>query len=106
MRIGLDIDGTITQAPEFYSIMTRALLLTGNEVHIISYRKTNLAEYTYAQLRKWKIQYTKIHMTAEDIAAPEWKAKIAKEMRLDIMIDDDIANLMAMPKEVKRLCAI
>lgn len=106
MRIGLDIDGTITKAPEFYSIITRALLLTGNEVHIISYRETNLIEYTYAQLRKWKIQYTRLHMTSEDISAPEWKARIATKMGLDMMIDDDIANLMAMPKEVKRLCAL
>ena len=38
MKIGIDIDGTITAAPPLFSVLTRALRKEGHEVVIVTFR--------------------------------------------------------------------
>ena len=38
MKIGVDLDATITAYPEFFSAFTKAMARTGHEIHIITNR--------------------------------------------------------------------
>lgn len=102
MRIGIDLDFTITEMPELFSIFSKALLVAGHEVHIITYRCDDGT--THDELKKLGIAHTKVHIPPNHskLNAPEWKSKLATEYRLDVMFDDSPENLAAMPPQVKR----
>ncbi len=38
MKAALDIDGTITERPEFFAVLSRALRAAGHRVLILTYR--------------------------------------------------------------------
>ncbi len=105
MRIGIDFDGTITDNPEFFSRFTRALKHT-DVVYIISscdkrsesvLRKTT--ERKKRKLREWNISYSKLLFALEPI--PYNKARMCREHRVDVMIDDDHRNLKKIQKDCK-----
>lgn len=101
MKIGLDLDGTITDAPEFFSLLTN-LFTPQHEVHIITYRDDN-KEDVAAELKSYGITFTDIHLPPwEEKDAPAWKRKIAKELDLDVMFEDSPEVLDQMPDKVKR----
>jgi hypothetical protein len=62
MVVGLDIDGTITAAPEFFSMLTKAVYREGGKVLIISARTKSSAvrEHTEAELRGYGVIYSKL----------------------------------------------
>ena len=52
MRIGIDLDFTITDFPEFFSVVASALLRTGHEVHVITYRECGTRQGVIGELRE------------------------------------------------------
>ena len=58
MVIGLDIDDTITQHPEFFSLISHALIDAGHEVVIITFREDRQIAET--DLKLWNIAYSKL----------------------------------------------
>jgi len=40
MKIGVDLDATITAYPEFFGVFTKAIAEAGHEIHIITNRPT------------------------------------------------------------------
>ena len=100
MKIGIDFDDTITDMPEFFQILTGALLQK-HEVHIISYRDTEIE--LVKELRKLNITYTKAHVPPPNIASWKWKSELAAKLQLDLMIDDSPEVLSQMPANTKRL---
>lgn len=101
MKIGLDLDDTITELPEFFSIFTKALIKCGHEIYIITYRDDR--EYTVDELRKYDVAYTDLILSIGDETPPQFKARIARKLKIDVMIDDSPENLAAMPDGVKRM---
>ena len=63
MNLGLDIDGTITGDPKFFSRICRDVLL-GGEVHIVSSRSQEALQETIKELAELSITYTTIHLLA------------------------------------------
>jgi orotidine-5'-phosphate decarboxylase len=102
MRVGIDLDDTITEAPFFFRIIAKGLMADGHEVYIITFREDlNLA---IQDLKKYDIPYTNIFVPEQNDKSPEkWKAKIAIKLGLDIMVDDSPEVLDAMPKNVKTI---
>jgi hypothetical protein len=51
MRIAFDIDDTITRCPQFFAVVSKALMAAGHKVYIVSHREDrgfteeDLAEY-------------------------------------------------------------
>ena len=39
MRIGIDLDETISAMPEWFSLLTKAVVTSGHEIHVITYRE-------------------------------------------------------------------
>jgi hypothetical protein len=101
MKVGLDLDFTITEIPEFFSILSEALIKKKHEVHIITYRDEVLE--TTQLLRDLGISYTKLWLPGETDDMSQWKARIASDIGLDVMIDDAPEILNKMPNTVKRM---
>ncbi|MHB1830610.1 MAG: hypothetical protein ACYCO0_04425 [Candidatus Micrarchaeaceae archaeon] len=104
MRIGIDFDGTITENPAFFSRFTRTLKHT-DVVYIISScdkrsesALSKTTEQKKRKLKKWNVSYNKLLFALEPI--PSNKARMCREHRIDVMIDDDIRNL----KKIKKDC--
>jgi len=102
MNIGIDIDGTITAAPEFFAVLTRAFRQAGHKVYIVTYRQPLAVQSTRDELARWGIEYDDMHLcgNAEDMG--QWKAKIAGLLDLDVMFDDMPAALCRMGPSVTR----
>ena len=113
MNIGLDIDGTISESPQFFALLSAVLKAAGHKVHIITYRDPSpqSVEETKRELADWKIAYDELHLPNNDpsIGMGEWKRDVAEQLDLDIMIDDSLevlAAMGAMSKKVLRFWVI
>lgn len=97
MRWLIDIDGTITSNPQFFSFLTyqiRKKENSGNVVHILTNRNPNREHETIDTLIQMGIEYDHIHfMKPEDGRTHKdlmiWKMKKAKELDPDIWFDND-----------------
>jgi hypothetical protein len=61
-RIGLDIDGTISAYPEYYSALSRTVRSNGGRVVVISSRREDSRAVTKAQLDEWSITYDSLYL--------------------------------------------
>jgi len=102
MNVGIDLDNTITDAPWLFRILAKGLLADGHRVYIITYRDER--KTTIEDLHDLGIPYTELITPVGCTLSPgSWKAKIAEEVDLDIMIDDAPEVIRDMPKKVKTL---
>lgn len=102
VNIGIDIDGTITAAPEFFSVLTRAFRRAGHKVYIITYRQPMAVQATRGDLAAWGIEYDDMYLCGNAEEMGQWKAKIAAMLDLDVMFDDMPQSLSALSEKVKR----
>ena len=101
MRVGIDMDFTITALPELFKLLTKALIVSGHEVHIVTYRDEG--KHTEEELTNFGISFTKIHLPPAGASPEKWKADVAREIGLDIMFDDSPEVLAALPESCKRI---
>lgn len=104
--LGLDIDGTITSAPEYFSALSRAWRDAGRQVQVISSRSDYLESRseTLKELRRLGINFDELHLLRppgkELTPCPyqnlDWfqvylwqKVAIAQERGVSIYFDDD-----------------
>ena len=105
MKIALDIDGTISDSPEFFSLISKAIMAQGGEVHVISYRWEETRFRTEEELDSWGISYTRLHLPADTVRprdCPAWKASIVTEQGIEVVFEDQPEVLEAMPEGVVR----
>ena len=104
MRLGLDIDGTITADPVFFRERAVAVIKDGGEVHVVSSRSPEARLETVTELSELGIRYSTLHLLPH-ISAAQWlcphreldwyqkhmwlKVAYATEYRLDCFVDDD-----------------
>ena len=81
IKIGLDIDGTITEHPEFFAALSQSEKF---EVHVITGRGAEDIKDTTAELTALGIRWDKIHH------ADNWedKGRVCKELGIEVMFDD------------------
>lgn len=60
--IGLDIDGTITQDPAFFSALTRDCRRHGISTHVVSSRSREGRTDTIIELREYQITYDELYL--------------------------------------------
>ena len=101
MNIGIDLDDTITAMPEFFSVITEALIQKKHRIHIITYRDDR--NDAVGDLNRLAIQYTQVHLPTGTVDMAEWKRQVAIETDLDIMIDDSPEVLNKLPSKCKRI---
>lgn len=109
IKVGLDIHGVVSSFPEFFSNLSKILISTGNEVHIVtgnSLQKEGFLE----KIKNLGIQYTHIFSVADHLIASgeeysgtldnpwfnidAWdkvKGEYCLENKIDLMFDDTMA---------------
>jgi hypothetical protein len=87
MRIGIDIDGTITRSPKFFAILSAALVSAGHHVVVVTYRLDR--ELTENELNEYGVQYHEMIMPSSyDHEIADWKINAYGELELDIVFED------------------
>jgi hypothetical protein len=74
VNIGLDIDDTITKAPAFFKLLSKAVRKAGGKVHVISSRtaQPDVLAFTKEELQDHGIEYDSIYLLP---SSAEAKAK-------------------------------
>ena len=88
IRLGLDIDGCISEYPRLFSILTKALISSDTEVFIISSRENSnkSRKQTEQELKELGIFYNHLFLTDD-------KQQVIKENCIDLFIDNEIEQI-------------
>jgi len=107
LRFGIDIDGTITQAPNHFKRLIDALIADDDYVFIITGRDAGRRQETEEFLRSLRIRYHDLMMKPIDWpgTVPEWKVKAVREANIQLMFDDEEANCWAIQQQTQCLTA-
>lgn len=102
---GIDIDGTITAAPRRFRKLIDSLISTGNEVVIVTGRDDGRRIETIELLESLGIQHTRLIMKPIDWPGtiPEYKVMACRRERVDILIDDEYPNCIAVGRETQAM---
>ena len=67
LKIGFDMDGTVTKYPEFFSLLSRLTRENNSKVYIISSRSNNrdVVEKTRKELRSLHIAFDEIYLLSD-----------------------------------------
>jgi predicted secreted acid phosphatase len=104
MNIGIDIDATITEMPEFFAIIAKTFRAAGHKVYIVSYRGIDGRDGTLQDLVDFGIEHDGLYLSEsynESIAA--YKGRMARELDIDVFFDDMPEAFMDMPEKTQRL---
>jgi hypothetical protein len=109
MHVVLDIDDTITHAPQFFSALTHGLL--NARVTVITYREDR--DESVAVLEALGIRYDDL-ITSKDERFPSesgepleaWKARVVMELRADVFFEDmpEVIHRIEPPTKVFMTC--
>lgn len=110
MRIAIDIDDTITANPEFFRLFIENQLWAGNEIHLLTGRKSSIIEENMEspqnridQLRKLGItRYTRLVQIARKVQHPDigiGKGEYCRDNAIDMVMEDDIQYI----QEIERI---
>src|SRR5581483_4372737 len=96
MNVALDIDGTISEHPEFFAVLSAALRKAGHRVLVLTYRDPARGEATRAQLTAWGIEFDEL------VIAPSLEAKgqLCGTLGVDLFFDDQDECIAAVPENV------
>src|SRR5262249_35321204 len=96
MKVALDIDGTISEHPEFFAVLSSALRAAGHRVVVLTYRDPARAETTNAQLAAWGIGFDEL------VIAPSLEAKgeLCGALGIDLFFDDQDECIATVPEGV------
>lgn len=82
IKVGLDMDGTITDFPDFFAALASSEKF---EIHIITGRGEEHRQQTIEELNKFGVRYDHMHFVD---ATWDKKGKICKDLGIQIMFDD------------------
>jgi hypothetical protein len=96
MKVALDIDGTISEHPEFFAVLSAGLRAAGHQVLVLTYRHPATADATRARLAGWGIQFDEL------VIAPSLEAKgpLCGTLGVDLFFDDQDECIAAVPEGV------
>jgi uncharacterized HAD superfamily protein len=96
MKVALDIDGTISEHPEFFAVLSTALRAAGHQVLVLTYRDSNRVEATKEHLAAWGIQFDEL------VIAPslEGKGELCGTLGVDLFFDDQDECIASVPESV------
>lgn len=107
LRFGIDIDGTISQAPRHFKRLIDALQANGNLVYIVTGRFESRRQETEKFLGSLGIRYTELIMRPDDWpgTVADFKVMVVTEKKLHLIIDDEVENCWAITLRTKALAA-
>ncbi|MEP0006917.1 MAG: hypothetical protein ABJ387_10565 [Balneola sp.] len=97
MKFAFDVDGVITDAPNFFKILILSLRNDGHEIHIISDFDEYFRDQRIAELKKAGIEYDYFEITSK-------KEEYCISKNIDFVIDDEMheyfPNRFAVPLSI------
>lgn len=103
MRLGLDLDSTITAAPKMFKALAEAVRADKGTVHVITGHDDNEGPITPKHYQDVKeildnlgVPYDIIYIAPEPL--PANKAAYCKKVGIDFFIDDNKKNVKAVRK--------
>jgi len=93
LKIAIDLDGTITEYPRFFSAFTKAVVRTGCRVYIITDRLPGTEDAVAAELERYGITYHIIKITSD-------KASYIRNERIDVLFDDMDRYFRDLPENI------
>ncbi|MGF1582723.1 MAG: hypothetical protein ACFCD0_25645 [Gemmataceae bacterium] len=96
MKIALDIDGTISERPDFFAVLSVGFRAAGHEIVILTYRDPNREQAMRDELTGWGIEFDQL------VIAPslEAKGKLCGTLGVDVFFDDQDECLVNVPESV------
>lgn len=96
MRVALDIDGTISERPEFFAVLSAALRAAGHRVIVLTYRDAGRSEATRMHLAAWGVGFDDL------VIAPSLEAKgeLCAALGVDVFFDDQDECIASVPEGV------
>ena len=82
MKIAIDVDDVITEAPAFFAAMTQAMKAAGHEIHIVTDFDEHFRQQREKELAGYGIEYDALVFTGD-------KAGYCADNDIDLAIDDD-----------------
>ena len=92
-KIGVDLDGTISEYPEFFRLFTRAMAEAGCKIYVITHRMPGTEAEVAEELKSYGITYHVIKITPE-------KAKYIQKEGISVLFDDREEFFVDLPEEV------
>jgi nucleoside-diphosphate-sugar epimerase len=84
LKIALDVDGVITEAPSFFAALTAALRQAGHEVYVLTDHDEMLREAREEELARWGVEYDRLVITRR-------KQAFFEDLEMDVALDDEAA---------------
>jgi hypothetical protein len=92
-KIGVDLDGTISEYPGFFKWFTRAMARAGCKIYVITDRPPGTEAYVARELERYGITYDVIEITAK-------KARYISSEGIGVLFDDVDEYFLDAPEEV------
>jgi uncharacterized HAD superfamily protein len=96
MKVALDIDGTISEHPGFFAVLSSALRAAGHQVLVLTYRDPARADATRAQLVSWRVEFDEL-VIAHSL---ESKGELCDVHGVDLFFDDQDECIVSVPDHV------
>lgn len=108
LRFGIDIDGTIAEAPHHFQRLIDALLNSGSAVYIITGRLASTRQGTEQLLQSLSIRYSELIMRPDDWreTIAEFKVHVVCDKQIHMMIDNEEEVCWAIEQQTPALAAL
>ena len=96
MKVALDIDGTISEHPEFFAVLSAAPRAAGHYVLVLTYRDPARDAATREHLAAWGVAFDEL------VIAPSLEAKgeLCGAHGVDLFFDDQDECIAGVPESV------
>jgi len=92
-KIGIDLDGTISEYPEFFKQFTKAMAEAGCKIYIVTDREPGTEAQVKAELKNYGITYHVIKITGD-------KTSYILTQNIDVLFDDVDNYFVDLPEKV------
>jgi len=93
LKIGIDLDGTISEYSEFFRIFTKAVVDAGCIIYIITDRMPGTEAFVRAELKRYGITWHVLKITSE-------KSSYILQEGISVLYDDVDDYFVDLPPEV------
>ncbi len=93
IKIAVDLDGTISEYPDFFSFFTRAMAKAGCRIYVITDRIPGTQTQVAEELKSYNITYHVLKITSD-------KAAFILDEGISVLFDDMDRYFRALPPDV------
>lgn len=93
LKIGVDLDGTVSEYPVFFKLFTKAMARSGCKIYIITDRVPGTERQVQGELEGYGITYDVLKITGG-------KAEYILDEGIDVLFDDMDRYFFDLPEEI------